>query len=73
MFTDKETILQCKEDDFMQIQNQEEEDDDEVMPELIQEVEKGEEENIKNKKQDNYFLYNLYKKEGVQIGKKKSK
>ncbi len=47
MFTDKETILQCKEDDFMQIQNQEEEEDDEVMPELIQEVEKGEEENEK--------------------------
>ena len=48
MFTDKETILQCKEDDFMQIQNQEEEDDDdEVKPELIQEVEKGEEENEK--------------------------
>ncbi len=47
MFTDKETILQCKENDFMQIQNQEEDDDDEVMPELIQEVEKGEEENEK--------------------------
>lgn len=47
MFTDKETILQCKEDDFIQIPNQEEEDDDEVMPELIQEVEKGEEENEK--------------------------
>jgi len=28
---------------------------------------------VKNKKQDNYFLYNLYKKEGVQIAKKKSK
>jgi hypothetical protein len=28
---------------------------------------------IKSKKQENYFLYNLYKKEGVQIGKKKSK
>ena len=28
---------------------------------------------IKNKKQDKYFLYNLYKKEGVQIDKKKSK
>jgi hypothetical protein len=28
---------------------------------------------IKNKKQDNYFLYILYKKKGVQIGKKKSK
>jgi len=27
----------------------------------------------KNKKQDNYFLYKLYKKEGVQIDKKKSK
>ena len=27
----------------------------------------------KNKKQDNYFLYNLYKKEGAQIDKKKSK
>ena len=37
MFTDKETILQCKEDD----------DDNEVMPELIQEVEKSEEANGK--------------------------
>jgi len=44
MFTDRETILQCKEDDSVQIQNQEE-DDDEVVPELIQEVEKREEEN----------------------------
>jgi len=26
-----------------------------------------------NKKQDNYFLYNLYRKEGVQIDKKESK
>jgi hypothetical protein len=48
MFTDKETILQCKEDDSLkQIQNQEEEDDEEVMPELIQEVEKLEEINEK--------------------------
>ena len=49
MFTDKETILQCKEDDSIQIQNQEEEDDDEeeVMPELIQVLEKSEEENDK--------------------------
>jgi hypothetical protein len=48
MFTDKETILQCKEDDSMQIQNQEEDDDNnEVMPELIQEVEKSEEANDK--------------------------
>ncbi len=48
MFTDKETILQCKEDDSLQqIQNQEEEDDEEVMPELIQEVEKREEVNEK--------------------------
>jgi len=48
MFTDKETILQCKEDNSMRIQNQEEDDDDEeVMQELIQEFEKGEEENDK--------------------------
>jgi hypothetical protein len=47
MFTDKETILQCKEDDPIQIQNQEEDDDEEVMQELIQEVEKGEEQNDK--------------------------
>ncbi len=49
MFTDKETILQCKEDDSIQIQNPEEEDDDEeeVMPELIQVLEKSEEENDK--------------------------
>jgi len=48
MFTDKETILQCKEDDSIRIQNQEEDDDDnEVMPELIQEVEKSEEANGK--------------------------
>ena len=47
MFTDQETILQCKEDDSIQIQNQEEEDDDEVMPELIQVLEKSEEENDK--------------------------
>ncbi len=52
MFTDKETILQYKEDDSLQqIQNQEEEeeedDDEEVMPELIQEVEKREEVNEK--------------------------
>ena len=49
MFTDKETILQYKEDDSLQqIQNQEEEEDDEeVMPELIQEVEKREEVNEK--------------------------
>lgn len=49
MFTDKETILQCKEDDSIQIQNQEEEDDDddEVMPELIQELEKSEKANEK--------------------------
>ena len=48
MFTDKETILQCKEDDSIQIQNQEEEDDDdEVMPELNQVVEKREETNEK--------------------------
>jgi len=48
MFTDKETILQCKEDDSIQIQNQEEEDDDEeVMPELIQELEKSKEANEK--------------------------
>ena len=49
MFTDKETILQCKEDASMRIQNQEEEDDDdeEVMPELIQELEKSKEANEK--------------------------
>ena len=48
MFTDQETILQCKEDDSIQIQNQEEDDDDdEVMPELIQVLEKSEEENDK--------------------------
>lgn len=47
MFTDKETILQCKEDDSIRIQNQEEDDDNEVMPELIQELEKSEEENDK--------------------------
>ena len=47
MFRDKETTLQCKEDDPMQIQNQEEDDDNEVMPELIQEVEKSEEANDK--------------------------
>lgn len=50
MFTDKETILQCKGDDSIQIQNQDEEeedDDEEVMPELIQEVEKREEANEK--------------------------
>ena len=47
MFTDKETILQCKEDDSIQIQNQEEDDEEEVMPELIQEVEKREEVNEK--------------------------
>ncbi len=47
MFTDKETILQCKEDDSVRIQNQEEDDDNEVMPELIQEFEKSEEENDK--------------------------
>ena len=48
MFTDKEIILQCKEDDSIQIQNQEEDDDEEeVMPELIQEVEKRKEANEK--------------------------
>jgi hypothetical protein len=49
MFTDRETILQCKEDDSVQIQNQEEENDDEeeVIPELIQVLEKSEEENDK--------------------------
>jgi len=49
MFTDKEIILQCKEDDSIQIQNQEEEEDDDekVMPELIQEVEKRKEANEK--------------------------
>jgi len=45
MLTDKKTILQCKEDDSLQIQNQEEVE--EVMPELIQEVEKREEANEK--------------------------
>lgn len=49
MFTGKETILQCKEDDSIQIQNQEEEkdDDDEVMSDLRQEVEKRKEANEK--------------------------
>ena len=49
MFTDRETILQCKEDDSVQIQNQEEENDDEeeVIPELIQVLEKSEKENDK--------------------------
>ncbi len=47
MFTDKETILQCKEDDSIRIQNQEEDDDEEVMPELIQELEKNKEANEK--------------------------
>jgi hypothetical protein len=49
MFTDKETTLQCKEDDSIWIQNQEEDDDDEeeVMPELIQELEKSKEANEK--------------------------
>lgn len=48
MFTDKETILQCKEDDSIQIQNQEEEeDDDEVISDLRQEVEKRKEANEK--------------------------
>ena len=47
MFTDKETILQCKEDDSVRIQNQEEDDDSEVMPELIQEFEKSKEKNDK--------------------------
>ena len=49
MFTDKEIVLQCKEDDSVQIQNQEEENDDEeeVIPELIQVLEKSEEENDK--------------------------
>jgi hypothetical protein len=50
MFTDKETILQCKEDDSIQIQNQEEEDeedDDEVISNLRQEVEKRKEANEK--------------------------
>jgi len=47
MFTDKETILQCKEDDSIRIQNQEEDDDEEVMPELIQELEKSKEANEK--------------------------
>ena len=47
MFTDKETILQCKEDDSIRIQNQEEDDDDEVMSDLKQEVEKRKEANEK--------------------------
>ncbi len=48
MFIDKETILQCKENDSIRIQNQEEKDDDEeVMPELIQELEKSKEANEK--------------------------
>jgi len=50
MFTGKKTILQCKEDDSIQIQNQEEEekeDDDEVMSDLRQEVEKRKEANEK--------------------------
>ncbi len=48
MFTDKEIVLQYKEDDSVQIQNQEEDDDEEeVMPELIQVLEKSEEENDK--------------------------
>ena len=50
MFTDEETILQCKEDDSIQIQNQEEEneeDDDEVISDLRQEVEKRKEANEK--------------------------
>jgi len=48
MFIDKKTILQCKEDDSIQIQNQEvEDDDDEVMPELIQAVEKRKKTNEK--------------------------
>jgi len=50
MFTDKETILQCKEDDSIQIQNQEkedEEDDNEVISDLRQEVEKRKEANEK--------------------------
>ena len=47
MFTDKETILKCKEDDSIRIQNQEEDDDDEVMSDLKQEVEKRKEANEK--------------------------
>jgi len=48
MFTDQETILKCKEDDSIQIQNQEEEDDDnEVISDLRQEVEKRKEANEK--------------------------